>query len=189
MKISTERKRSFQLVIALVCVLGFAGCDKINESIEISLPSVTIELEDVLVEDGSQKSVLNPFNVTQTLSYSSIVGLSEEAEKYKSNIETVKADSAAIIITATDSLGTVVEEFVLKVSGLSDFSVPRYNLDTPYATDDLKTYLTQLIMKLLLNDSIDLNLSGKTDVSSGENLKIKILLEDVTLIAKILKTN
>jgi len=180
---------SFQLVVALVCLLAFSSCDKINETIKIPLESITIELDNILVEDSSsQKSAFNYFNVMQTIDSSFIKGLSEEAVKYQSHIESIEADSACIIITTTDLSGTVVEEFLLKADGLSDFGISEYLLGMSYM-NGVEAYITQFMLKLLKDNSIDINISGKTDVQSGEKLQVKITLTNLTLIAKVLKIN
>jgi hypothetical protein len=151
---------------------------------------VSIELSDILVVDGTTKStaneVFNHFNADKTVSFSNIEGLSEEAKKYKSNIESVEVGSTSITITTTDEVGTVVKEFVLTASGIANFiNVEQYNLGETYS-GNLQNFTAELLMKLFLNDSVTMNAKGKTDIIAGEKLKIKITMEDITLIATLL---
>ena len=130
---------------------------------------------------------MNSFDVTQTITYEALIGLSEEAIKYKDRIENIKADSAAIIITTTDDEGTVVEEFVVKVDKLSDFVIEHYSLGTTYTNDKVEPYISQLLLQILLKESININISGKTDIASGEKLKVTLMLENITLVARLLE--
>ena len=170
-----------------VCLLACYSCgDKLT--VEVPISSMTIELEDILVEDSSgHKSTLSPFSATQTILLSSIQGVSDEAMEYRSKIESVKVGAtSAITIITTDSVGTVVEEFVLDTDGAGSLSIPQYNLGTPYS-GNIQDFAAKLLTKLFLTEKVTLTASGKTDIPSGEKLKVKITLEDITLITNVLK--
>ena len=171
--------------VLLASVLAFYSCENFNPPIEIPLSSVVIELDDIEVANDA-KGELNSFSTTQNVSYSTIVGLTEEALNSMSRIESIDVNSLFITITSNDEMGTVVEDFVIKVDQLPDFTIDQYLLGTSYTVPNIGTYASQLLMKILSNESVDINLSGKTDVTSGENLKVTITLNDVILVAKVL---
>jgi len=166
--------------------LAFTSCDK-NSTIDIPLSSVTITMDNIMVNYASNlKSTMNYFEMTQTITYSEIDGLSEEAKKYRKNIESFLADTVYITISSTDGEGTVIENFRIQVDDMSDFSIPEYVFDTPHTADNLQEYVGQLLMKIMGSESgVDINLSGETDVVSGEILSIEITLVGVTLKAKV----
>ena len=169
--------------ILLASVLAFSSCDK-TSTVDVPLDNVTIALEDILVSDAS-KSTTNFFSVTQPVTYAMIAGLSDDADKYRSQIESITADTVYITITSTDNAGTVVENFLIKVDNLDDLSILRYVIGTEYMANNLSDYVMQLFKKLLKEESVELNISGETDVASGESLKVKITLINVTLKAKV----
>jgi hypothetical protein len=176
--------------ILLSVLFLFNSCDKLKElnTIRIPISSMSINLDNILIDPELRSSTaeLNSFSATKTISYSSIDGLSEDANKYKSHIESITAGSGSITITSTDGVGTVVKDFVLNVAGISpDFTVADYSLGTAY-TQNVKEYANKLVLKVLLSNSLDVKISGKTDVPSGKNLRVKITLENVELVAKIL---
>ena len=117
-----------------------------------------------------------------------IQGLPDNAIKYAGKIESVEIGDASVTITTTNEDGTVVKEFLLTATGIgSSINIPQYNLGETY-TDfaNMQDFVTQLLMELFVNNSTNLTASGKTDITSGENIKIKITVEDITLIAGIL---
>jgi hypothetical protein len=183
------------LVMLLACMFAFYSCDKIKDATttEIKVASLSIELDEITVDDGSTtKSTadddgLNYFTTIQKLSLDDIEGLSEDAIKYRSQIESVEAGPTSITITTIDSVGTVVKEFVLGANGVATaINVAQYNLGDVYTGDNLQSFAQQLLMKLFLTNEATLNTSGKTDITSGEKLRIKITVEDVTLIAGLM---
>jgi len=170
-------------LVLLASVLVFSSCDK-TSTVDVPLDNVTIALNDILVNDAS-KSTMNSFSVEQIVSDKMIEGLSDDAVKYRSHIESISADSVYITITSTDSKGTVVENFLIEADGLSDLSILRYDFGTEYSASNLPGYVTQLFMNVLLNGSVKLNISGETDVVSGETLQVKISLVNAVLKAKV----
>ena len=179
-KLGKEKRYSI-LGIVFAGLALFNACEK-PLTIEIPLQSVTIELDDVTVGDSvTQKSTFTAFNAVQTISLNSIEGLSEQAMAHIKHIKSAEVGEASIIITSTDEEGTV-EEFVLSASELGNFNIPHYELGTVY-TDNVKNYASQFIMKLLKNNSLDIRVSGKTDVPAGSHLKIKIVIDNITLLA------
>ena len=181
-----------QLVLA-VCLFTFYSCDKVKDATttEIKVSSVSFELDNITVEEDLSKSTadgLNIFNATHEVTLNDIQGLSDDAIKYASKIESVETGDASVTITTTNEDGTVVKEFVLTATGISSsINISQYNLGEPY-TDfaNMQDFVTQLLMKLFVNKSANLTASGKTDITSGENIKIKITIEDITLVAGLL---
>jgi len=173
--------------ILLASLLAFTSCDK-NSTIDIPLSSVIITLDNIMVDDASNlKSTMNSFAVTQIIRYSDIEGLSDEAKKYQGNIESILADSIYVTISTTDEEGTIVENFCIQVNGLNDFSISEYFFGTLYTADHLSEYVSQLLTKIMKSESgAAINVSGETDVSSGESLKVEITLRGVTLKAKVI---
>jgi uncharacterized protein YjdB len=182
----------FQLML-LVCLFAFYSCDKIDDAAttDVKVSSVTFELDDILVEENSTKSTLddelNVFSATQTILLSDLQGLSDDAIKHASKIESVEVGEASIMITTTDSVGTVVKEFVLQVTGISSsIGIAQYDLGTTYLGENMQDFVNQLLLKLFISKEAELTASGKTDITSGEKLKVKITLEDITLVAGLL---
>ena len=170
-----------------VCLLACYSCgDKLT--VEVPISSMTIELEDILVEDSSgHKSTLSPFSATQTILLSSIQGVSDEAMEYRSKIESIEVGAtSSISIIATDSVGTLVEEFLLSANDVGDFTIPQYNLGMLYS-DNIHDFASKVLTKLFVSEEVTLTASGKTDIPSGKKLKVKIMLEDIRLITNVLK--
>lgn len=174
-----------QFLILCACMLAFSSCEK--NTIDIPLSSVTIELDDIVVDDGSHsKSTMNPFSFTQTISSATIKGLTDDAKKYKSRIQSMSADTVFITITTTDGVGTVVENFTLKAEDLFTYPIPQYHLGTAYTDSQLTDYAVQLLKKIMTDDSVNISILGETDVPSGDHLKITITMKDVVMAAKII---
>ena len=185
---------NFKIVVMLACLFAFYSCDKIKDAAttEIKVSSVSFEIDDITVEEDLSKSTaedgLNIFNATHEVTLNDIQGLPDNAIKYAGKIESVEIGDASVTITTTNEDGTVVKEFLLTATGIgSSINIPQYNLGETY-TDfaNMQDFVTQLLMELFVNNSTNLTASGKTDITSGENIKIKITVEDITLIAGIL---
>jgi hypothetical protein len=182
------------LLVLLACLFAFYSCDKVKDAstTEIKLDGpVSIKLDNIVVIDGTTKStaneILNYFSGTKSINLTDLQGLSEEAIKYRSNIESVEVGSTSITITTTDSAGTVVKEFLLTANGVANsINVPQYDLGSVYS-GNMQDFTTELLMKLFSNSNgVTMNTSGKTDITAGEKLEIEIILEDITLIANLL---
>jgi len=182
-------------IVLLACFFALSSCDKVTTTIDVG--TLSIQLDDITVGDAAVKSTgmvkfaddaLNSFYAEQTLSMSMLAGLSSEAEEYQSRITKVEiGPESSITITTTDGNGTVVEDFEMKATGVKTLSVPEYRFGTPY-TGNIEEFATQLLMKLFTgSNGVPITVSGKTDVESGKNLKVKIVLSEVSLVAKVLK--
>ena len=184
---------NFKIMVMLACLFAFYSCDKIKDATttEIKVSSVSFELEDITVEEVATKSMadgVNIFNATHEVTLNDIQGLSDDAIKYASKIESVETGDASVTITTTNEDGTVVEEFLLIATGIgSSIYISQYNLGETY-TDfaNMQDFVTQLLTKLFFENSAMLTVSGATDITSGENIKIKITIEDITLVAGLL---
>ena len=183
-------------IVLLACFFALSSCDKVSTTIDVG--DMSIQLEDITVgDDGGVKSfaivrladdALTPFNASQTLTMDMLAGLSSEAKEYKSKISKVEiGPESSITITTTDENGTVVEDFEIKAAGVKTLSVREYHFGEPY-TGNIEEFATQLLMKLFASSNgVPITISGKTDVESGKNLKVKIVLSEVSLVAKVLK--
>ena len=169
------------IILAWLVALG-TSCE--NQKVKIPVKNLTFEFDDIKVDEAT-KDVLNSFNVTQVINLSTLKGLSEDALKYKSKVTVVETGTTSITIYSVDDVGTIVKEFVLHTSGVGTFNVPHYDLGTPHI-DNVQDYAANLLLKLMLNNTATVNISGKTDIPSGKNLRVAITLEDVTLFANIL---
>jgi len=191
------KKIKFQLMLLLAGLFVFYSCDvEDTATIEVPVSSLSIDLEDIVVGNDDPpmqqakssiqlKSTLNSFFATQTISLENLPDFKDVA-KYKSQIKSVSVGSASVTISTTDENGTVVEKFVLEANNIGNLEIPIYELGTNYAADEIQNFATQILLKLF-NGDVTLTASGKTDVISGENLKISITLQDIMLVAYILK--
>jgi len=184
------------LAILAVLILPFYSCK--DTKLEIPIPSATIDLGNVLVGGGpsSVKGVqrvgagdLISFNETdKVITMDDIKGLTDQALEYKSRISEIEIGTASITITAPDdATGTEVKDFVLDVTGVGKLEIPQYNLGTSYAAEDVVVFAKDVLAKLLSDDEITVSISGKTDVTSGKNLNVRIKLDDMKLIADLLQ--
>lgn len=178
-------KKLITISILCVCFLAFYSCKKYT-TVDIPISSLTIELDDIEVNDQESKA-LTPFYVRKKISYADLAGLSSDAIKYRDRIETIQADSVSIIITTTDGVGTVVKKFAMKVNSLPDYTIPEYYLGTAYTDDNIESYACSLLFQILTKESTTIHLYGITDVPSSKKLKVTITLEDVTMVAQLLK--
>jgi FlaG/FlaF family flagellin (archaellin) len=179
-------------LILLACLFAFVSCDKIKDAstAEIPVASVSIEFDisvDSLTTKRATEDGLNLFDLTQSINIEDLQGLSDDAIKYSSSIESIEIGSTSITITSTDGEETVVKNFVFKAIGIpNEINVSQYDLGTTYADDNLQSFAIQLMSKLFKDNDVTINTSGETDVRSGNNLKIKITMDDITLIAQLL---
>ena len=189
------------LLMLLAGLFAFNSCNEKAATVDVPVSSLQIDLDDIVVGEelddadaavqmlrAKVQDALNSFSMKQTFSQSSIDGL-EDVLKYQSEIKSVLVGSASISIAiVTDGEGTVVKEFLLKTSGIgaTSFSVAEYELGTDYAAADLLTFAEKLLLQLLLNKNVTITASGKTDVPNGENLKVRIILEDVIVTVNVL---
>jgi hypothetical protein len=176
-------------LMLLACVFAFYSCDKVKDATTTKIPvsSVSIELDEITVTGAkSIAEVLNSFSAEQLIKLSDL-GLSGDAVKYSDKIKSVEVGGpTSVTITTTDSVGTVVQEFTLQATDVTTLNVPQYNLGTPHSGNDIQVFAQQLLTKLFANNSATVTASGKTDIISGEKLKIKIVVENITLIASLL---
>ena len=176
------------LLLLLVGLFLFSSCDKITKH-EIKVSSMAIELDDILVPSKTKNTAgeeLTFFSASQTLALSLIQGLSDEAIKYSNKIESVEVGSGSITIFATDDKEGVVKEFKLQAVNVGNINIDEYVLGETY-TNGVQRFADDLLLKLFTTDNVTVNVSGMTDIPSGDNLKVKITLEDITFLANILK--
>ena len=186
-------------IILLACIFALSSCESIKDKITVDIPfdSFSIQLDDIVVgEEGAQSAIvrlsgeaeLNSFSATQVLSMDMLTGAPADLEKYRSKIEKVEVGSISITITSTDANGTVVEDFLVKATGINgQLSVDKFELgiaENPPANS--KQFAVQVLMKLLNNNNVTLDISGKTDVASGEKLQVTIAVENGNFKAKAL---
>ena len=189
-----ERRPIMRLAgcVIFACMLSFYACDKAKVDVEVS--SATIALDDIVVQDGttamskSRKSdTLNYFNVSQTIYLSQIEDFTEEVLKHQSKITDVRVGTAAITIIADDDeTGTVVEDFVLEAVGAATLNIPHYELGTAYNPENVPSFAAAFLLKLFQASSVEIKVSGKTDVTSGKKLKAKIEMEDMVFVVGLL---
>ena len=178
--------------VVLVVGLLFYSCgDAIDDATKIDVPvsDVAVELDDILVEDGKKslnrksdddEDGLNYFEANQTI-YLDSIGSLADVMKYQSQITDVTVEEASIcIVAADDENGTLIKDFVLKAVGVADLSIPQYNLGENFS-EEMLPFATSFMLKLLLTKSVEIKVSGETDVSSGKALKVKITLGEMTL--------
>ncbi len=178
---------SYYLSIFLGVFL-FLSCEKAVEElvvVKIPVPILAFEMKDIPVE--SSKEGLNMFSTTKTISLDSFEGLTETEKKYVSRITKIESGSGSIIITSNDGTGTLIQNFTLKSGKVSpDFNISQYALGAVY-TEGIRDYADKLMNKVVSDGGQDILVSGKTDVASGKKLDVKIILQDVTLYAKVIQ--
>jgi len=181
-----------QLVL-LACLFALYSCDKVKDTTktEINVESASIELDEITVSatKSTADDDLNPFAASQIIKLEDIQGMSSDAVKYRSQIESAEVGPVSIEITTTDDNGTVVKKFILQATGIgSNFTVDEYKLKEVYTPDmeKLQTFANQLLMKLFVSNSVEVSASGLTDIISGEKLIIKITMKDIKLVANLL---
>ena len=180
-----------QLVL-LACLFALYSCDKVKDTTktEINVESASIELDEITVSaTKSTAGDLNPFAASQIIKLEDIQGMSSDAVKHRSNIESAQVGPVSIEITTTDDNGTVVQNLVLQATGIdSNYTVTEYKLGEVYSPDmeKLQKFANLVLMKLFVSDSVEVSAAGVTDIISGEKLRIKITMKDIKLTAKLL---
>jgi len=171
-------KKIITFSILFASLLVFYSCKKPKPLIEIHISSVEIELNDIEInEDGI-------FNATQTINFSSLEGFYDEAIKYKDRIEMITVNTAHIRMIVTNFKGTGVKEFMVKEDNIGNYYIDEYALGTPHYNASLESYTEKLLSELLLNGSIDINVSGRTDAPANEELHVAFILQLVRLWVK-----
>lgn len=182
-------KLKFQLIL-FACLFLAYSCG--NTSTKISAALIEIELDDIPVTDGSsaksstKDGELNDFSGTQTINLNDLDGV-EKVLKHQSKIESVEVGTASITITTTDEEGTVVKQFVLNAGNVGNFNIDQYNLGDAYTDNTMEEFANRLLMELVFKGNVTFTASGKTDILSGENVKVKITLKDITFLANVMK--
>ena len=187
------RAVSFSVSLMLASAFVLCSCEKVT--VDVPVDRIVIELDDILVEDGSTSKSglalksddgLNKFDVTRDVNLSDL-SLDNDVLKYQSRIKDVIVGAPSITVTSASGEGTVVKDFVMKVDGVHSISIAQYNLGSEYTADlaDLQTFCQKAILNLLLKGSISVALSGKTDVAAGESLNVEIVMNDVVIKAKL----
>jgi len=176
--------------VAAACMVSFSACDKVKDatSTDVKVDKATIELTDIAVQEPTRADALNPFGATQTIFLSQIEGFTEDLMQYQSKITDINVDAMTITILASDDEdGTVVEDFNLSADGVgSELSIPEYSLGTAYAVAGAQPFATALMLELFKVSSITMHVEGKTDVTSGKNLQVKIEMEDLVFTVGVL---
>ena len=170
--------------VLLASLLLFCSCDKTKTDIKLS--SMSFELNDIQVVSATRGD-LNTFAATRTISLEDIQGITDEAIKYRKKIESITVGpTTSITITSTDGSGTVVKDFGLTASAVTHgVSVSQYDLGTTYSGGTLESFVIAVLNNLFQSNSATLNAQGKTDIPSGETLKVKITISEVILTAGI----
>jgi len=183
-------------IILLACMFALCSCDSVKDklTVNVDVGSFTIALDDIEVDDDGVKSAIvrlaeevayNSFSASQVLSVA-MLNLSTNIEDYQSRIEKVEIGSASITVASTDKNGKVVKDFLMDATGIQNFSVAHYELNTSHS-EGVKEFAEELLKKLFAGSAVPLTVSGKTDVVSGEKLKVTITLNEVVIKAKALK--
>ena len=210
MNLEKKSGRVLSLIASLILLAGiFAlySCAKEKLTVDVPLNALVIEWDDILVEapeiDDAENTEgletasflrsgddgLNEFSATRVFTLEDFEELAKDIMQYQSRIEDVKVGSVIINITTADDVGTVLKDVVLKVDNTNLLSIAEYNLGENYDVPsdlDLQAFSQQLLLKLLLKGSFNAAISGKTDVEAGEKLTVKIKMDDITLVAKLL---
>jgi len=185
-------------IMLLACMFALCCCEEVKDKVTVKIPidSFSIQLDDITVGATDAKSgvmvrlaeELNSFHADKVISMDKLNSeLADKAEEYQSKIEKVEVGpTSSITVTSIGDNGTVVKDFLMEADGINSFAVAQYNLNEAYS-ENVEEFATQLLMKLIVSNSVSLTVSGKTDVVSGEKLKVIITLNEVSLIAKVLK--
>jgi hypothetical protein len=178
----------FSLML-LACGFIFFSCENTTD---IKLSSASVELDETTVESPASKgqtAELNTFSATQVITLDNLQGLTDEANKYRSKIQSVRIDGKiTVAVIAIGEEDKIVEEFVMTGNeGVGSFNVDKYKVGTPHVVGaDAQTFVTNLLLRLLANKSVSITVSGKTDIESGKKLKVKITAANLVLETKIL---
>ena len=188
------------------CYFMASSCGGNVPTIPINVESMVVELNDILVGSpagiiakggGDEEPPLNTFSESRTISLESLKGITadEMADilKYQEQIVSAKAGSITIAITSTDEEAMIVRDFLLEADGFTNnIYVEQYDLGTPITpeTADFTAFANELLMKLVMSsftglNEVTFNISGLTDVISGESLNVTITLGDVVFEAKV----
>jgi len=171
------------LFVLLTCSVLFFSCDKIKTDVKIS--SLSIEMDNISVTSaakGVSGDAINFFSATKTISLDDVQGVTDEALRFRNKIESIEVGTTtSVTVTSTDDAGTVIKEFVLNANGLSNaINIPQYDLGTAYS-GNLQNFVIELLTTLFKSNSVTMNTSGKTDITSGETLKVKITITNIIL--------
>jgi len=189
------------------CYFVASSCEGNTPNAKIKVESMVIELDDILVGEPAQviargdgdEVPLNTFSATRTISLDSIKGITnnemEQILDYQEQIVSANAGNVTIAITSTDSEATVVRDFSLTANGFTtSIYIEQYDLGTPLVAAAFTAFANELLMKLVMSsfaglNEVTFNISGLTDIPTGENLNVTITLGDVIFEAEVVKIN
>lgn len=182
------------LGMLLVSAGIFCSCEQVKDSTttDISVTSASINIDEITVDSLDAKSTadeLNFFSADKEIKLEDLSGLSDDAIKYSSKIESAKVDSAEVTINIVESAGTIVKEFKISADDVNgNFFVETYDIGTTYVVDNTSaaSFAGKLLTNLFLNRSVTLHVTGKTDIPSGDKLTVQITFKGIVLTASLL---
>ena len=191
------------------CYFVASSCGGNIPTVKIPVESMSIELNDILVEppvsaqviakgfDDDDEEPLNYFSATRTISFDSLKGIAEDAMaqilEYQTQILSANVGNATITFTSNGE-GTFVKDFLMTTSAdHTDLYIEQCTLGTALERgDDFIDFFSGHLLIFFNPVAIGageftLNVSGFTDIPIGESLSIKISLGNVVLEAEVVE--
>lgn len=132
---------------------------------------------------GSVKTS-NKFSLSKPVDYYTLEGVSDDIKKYnKSHVTSIECKSATLVISTADGSGTIVRNLTLASDNpnSSQFTIAEYKYGTVIQSDESRKYANEIAKDILARDKVIITGTGKTDAPAGTHLKLKLILEDVTV--------
>ncbi|MDR1371956.1 MAG: hypothetical protein LBJ17_02355 [Dysgonamonadaceae bacterium] len=152
------------------------------ENLEIDFDAVVNSEDAITVQASSLRSNAAdffPFEGKDTLRQSNI----SEYEIYAALVKKVSLSEVKVSVATTDDEGTSVKELKLQSNTLNkSCEIEEYQFNEPYTADeDLSDLLSSAIAALFAKEndaaeSVDFDLSGKTDAKQGSKITLKLTL-------------
>ncbi|MDR2497313.1 MAG: hypothetical protein LBD21_09330 [Tannerellaceae bacterium] len=179
-------------IIIPICAFALllsTGCNRILKDLterDVDVANIEFasdELEVYPAPEGSPAGTYNDFNEEQTISLDDFDGADELKKYNKEHIKSVTCESVKVYVTSTNNQAGNVKDLLVNIKDVPGFSftIADYTLGSVYENSDAKKFVESLMLLVLTSNSnaLTLNLSGKTNLSDNERLKLQISIKGI----------
>ena len=185
-------KKLFFASVTCTLLFLFSGCDKLKEytTIKVDVPDLELSFDEIEVKNQESTLRADTYSYFEWLKSISIDDFGASLKKYDvSHFKGITSKSASIRVYSTSGDNGKVEDLRIETTGSSPltFTINSYVLGTTYSNGDFKTFVEQLMFKMITQPSVTFKISGKTDIPEGSKIAATISVLDITVAVQVLK--
>lgn len=191
-----------KLLLLSVCAIVFASCD--NDTLILDVPlknDVNVKFDAKVLPNQSQArplaAVLSDQEVLSQFSGSIVLNRNDEAFKeitpHLNNLSSIDVGNALLVIQDPELRSYYAEDVEITAKSADSEEISflikqRYQFGNTFNDAEFTSFLLKVVLQLMFtNDTVTLNISGKTNALEGDNLGIHLTLQQVVLKVKTLQ--